>query len=390
MNGTESKPAVAVYLRHYLSPSETFVYRQLQGVRSGFAPIVLTANPYNLDRFPTGPLYVARKGLAGKVYGRLAQAASGHYARLTPLQTGVYREAVQRHHVRMIHAHFAHFALDVLPLAVEQELPMLVTFHGMDASTMLGNTRYMRDVGRLVDYATVIVVSQNMLERLAAAGIHPRDPHVHYIGVPVEEFTFVKRRSVAKKIEKHEEVRFLQVGNFVEVKGHVYTIEAFARFASEYPRARLILAGDGPLRKLTVDLCRKHRIAERVEFPGTVDKPEVIRLMREADVFLQHSVTLEDGCMEGLPTVLMEAMATGLVVVSTRHSGIPELVDDGVSGFLVSERDVDGYTERLLSLRSLDDDVGKRARATVESRFNMSIQNERLIELYRRVIARAL
>jgi colanic acid/amylovoran biosynthesis glycosyltransferase len=387
MTATSAKPAIAVYLRHYLSPSETFVYRQLQGIRDAFDPIVLTANPYNLDRFPTDPLYVARKNLVGKVYARLERVLTGRYTSLTPAQTRLYRDALRRHQIRLIHAHFGHFALDLLPLAKAEGIPMLVTFHGYDASILLRNRRYLRELPALVDYARVIMVSENMVERFAAVGIEPRRLHVHYIGVPVEDFAYIERVPIARKLERGEKIRFLQVSNFVGFKGHRYTVEAFARYAAQNSNADLVFGGDGPLRPQIEALCEKKGIGARVRFTGTVDKDEVIRLMNDSDVFLHHSVTLPSGHMEGLPTVLMEAMATGLVVVATRHSGIPELIDDGVNGMMVEERDVEGYVDRLLSLATLDAGTGQRAREKVESLFNMKEQNRQLTEIYRQAIA---
>lgn len=387
MTAASAKPAIAVYLRHYLSPSETFVYRQLQGIRDAFDPIVLTANPCNLDRFPTEPLYVARKGLGGKVYARLERVVTGRYTSLTPAQTRCYRDAFRRHHVGLIHAHFGHFALDLLPLARAEGIPMLVTFHGFDASILLGNRRYVCDLPALVDYARVIMVSENMGERFAAVGIEPRRLHVHYIGVPVEDFAYVEREPIARKMERGERIRFLQISNFVEVKGHCYTVAAFARYAAQHPDAELVFGGDGPLRRRIEALCEAEGVAGRVRFTGTIGKDEVVRLMNTSDVFLQHSVTLDNGCMEGLPTVLMEAMSTGLIVVATRHSGIPELIDDGINGVLVEERDVAGYADRLLSLAELDAGTGRRAREKIESHFNMNTQNQELIEIYRRAIA---
>ena len=133
-------------------------------------------------------------------------------------------------------------------------------------------------------------------------------------------------------------------------------------------------------------LVSRKDLANRVRFEGLVDRVGVARLMSKADVFVHHSVTPDDGSMEGLPTVLMEAMATGLPVLSTIHAGIPELVTNGVDGFLVAERDVDEYVDRMDALATLDGRSGKRARAKIENTFNMKTQNEKLIDIYRGAI----
>lgn len=380
------KPVVAVYVRYYIEPSETFIYRQLQGVRDGFFPIVLTANPSHLDLFPTDPIFVARKGFVGKVYTRLANALRGRYTGLTPQQSRRWTRVLTEQRVRLIHAHFGPYAMDLLPIAKRLAIPMVVTFHGADASIFLKIRRYVDELPELVGYARVITVSANMAERLADVGVVPPRLDVHYIGVPVDDFAFHVRRPVSDKIAAGETIRFLQVSNFIEVKGHRYTVTAFARYVQQQPRSELVLAGEGPLRPEIEALCLELGISDRVRFTGRVGKRDVIVLMNEADAFVQHSVSLDDGRKEGLPTVLMEAMSTGLPVISTRHSGIPELIEDGVDGFLVDERDIDTYVERMVGLAGCDPALATRAREKVERDFNMAIQNAKLMDIYRRTI----
>jgi glycosyltransferase involved in cell wall biosynthesis len=291
---------------------------------------------------------------------------------------------------RIVHAHFGHFGLDMLPVARALGIPLLVTFHGFDASKLLRDPRYAKDLTRLFEYAHALTVSRDMAARLTPFGLRSDRSAVHYIGAPVEDFAFVERTPIAEKIKRGEPLTFLQVSNFVEKKGHRYTVEAFARHMRDRPMDRLVLAGDGPLRRSVEAACESLGIRAGVDFPGRVVKNRVAELMREADAFVHHSVTAADGDMEGLPTVLMEAMATGLVVVSTRHSGIPELVEDGVDGFLAGERDVDEYAAKLRALASADAAMGRRARQKIEEKFNMSKQNALLREIYKRLIDGAL
>ncbi len=380
------KPVIAVYVRHYLAPSETFIHRQLQGVRGAFSPIVLASYVSHLDLFPTDPVFARGKTFAEKVYTRLASVTTGRYAWASPGQRSYWKRVLTERRARLIHAHFGHFALDLLPVAKDLGVPLLVTFHGADASVVLNDRKYVRKLPDLVDYAHVIMVSHNMAERMGAFGIKPRKLHVHYIGAPIDDFPYVEREPAREKVSRHLPLRFLQVSNFIEVKGHRYTLEAFARYVEGGRDAELVLAGDGPLRGPIETLSETLGIRDRVRFTGRISKAQVIALMSEADAFLLHSVSLADGQREGLPTVLMEAMSTGLPVISTRHSGIPELVEDRVDGFLVEERDVDAYVSRMEDLVNVDPGLGRRARAKVEQRFNMSDQNEQLVELYRRII----
>jgi glycosyltransferase involved in cell wall biosynthesis len=386
MNPFPDKPVVAVYLRYYLSPSETFVHRQLAGVSDEFSPVVLASETSNLDLFPTARVFARSKGLAGKAATRIFRALRRRYAVVTPSQHRYWRKVLEEERARLVHAHFGHFGLDVLPAARSLGIPLLVTFHGFDASSLLRDRRYTRQLRDLFAYAHSVTVSKNMAERLSAFGLREGRFTVHYIGVPVGEFEFVERASAAEKIARGEPLTFLQVSNFVEKKGHRYTVEAFARYLRERPNDRLVLAGEGPLRARVEELCVSNGIAGRVRFAGRVVRGEVGELMRGADVFVHHSVTGSDGDMEGIPTVIMEAMSTGLPVVTTKHSGIPELVEHGREGFLVDERDVDGYERALLSLRGADPAMGRRARKKIEERFNMAIQNAELKRIYRGAI----
>ncbi|MBP2680519.1 MAG: hypothetical protein H6Q78_382 [Candidatus Krumholzibacteriota bacterium] len=386
MSQDAPKPVVALYLRYYLSPSETFVYRQLQGVRRVYDPIVLTSRATHLDLFPTDPVFVKGKGFWGKVGTRMVRAAQRRSTAITVAQFRYWKRVLAERRACLIHAHFGHFGLDMLPVARSLEIPLLVTFHGFDASRLLRDRRYTKDLEHLFAYAHVVTVSRNMAQRLARFGLEKGRSTVHYIGAPVEDFPFIERPSPAEKIGKGERLTFLQVSNFVEKKGHSYTVEAFAKYARERPMDRLVLAGDGPLRGDIEERCVSLGIRDKVDLSGRVNKAQVAQLMRSADVFVHHSVTASDGDMEGLPTVLMEAMAMGLIVVSTRHSGIPELVDDGVDGFLVDEKDVDGYADRLRALSGVGESMGRRARRKIEERFNMSAQNLELCGIYKRVI----
>jgi colanic acid/amylovoran biosynthesis glycosyltransferase len=127
-------------------------------------------------------------------------------------------------------------------------------------------------------------------------------------------------------------------------------------------------------------------ISEIVSFLGWRDQRAVALLMQESDALLAPSVTDAAGDQEGIPVTLMEAMATGMPVVATRHSGIPELVEDGVSGFLAPERDARGLAdalERLAQDADLAARVGRAARARIAAAFDIRLLNDRLVAHYR-------
>ncbi len=381
-----NKPVIAIYPQHYLTISMTFIHRQLIGVSDDFSPIVLASSVDHLDLFAHEPIFSKKANYIEKACCKLYRTSTGKYAFLSPRKTRYWKGLLKSHDTKLIHAHFGPSGLEMLPLAMDLNIPLIVTFHGYDASSLLGNTSYRSGLRGLFNYAHIVAVSRDMRGRLIAVGADPAKTTTHYIGVPLEDFKYIERIPISKKVKDGSRLEFLQVSNFVEKKGHEYTIQAFRDFLLKYPNSRLTLAGDGPLRDRIEVACTGSRISEKVRFTGQVTKKQVVSLMTEADVFLHHSVTAKNGDKEGIPTVIMEAMSTGLPIISTFHSGIPELIEDGINGYLIEERDVKGYTEKMLGLLDSKIALGRRASGTIAERFNMTNQNTKLKELYRKVM----
>ncbi len=167
----------------------------------------------------------------------------------------------------------------------------------------------------------------------------------------------------------------------VEKKGLEVGLRAFALLRRELPGATWHIVGDGPLRPHLEALRQQLSLADSVLLHGTLPHPEARRVLDQAHILVAPSVTAQDGDQEGIPVVIMEAMAAGLPVVSTRHSGIPELVEDGVTGLLVPERDPEALAQALRRL-VLDapgwPEMGRRGRAIVERDYNTRRLNDRL------------
>lgn len=386
MPPSETRPAVAVYARDYLAISMTFIHRQLLGVSERFDAIALAMHLVNIDVFSYAELYANPRTLLEKVYGRVASALTGRYTFASPRQIASWVRLLQQREVRLIHAHFGPWGIDMLPVARRLGVPLVVSFHGVDASAMLRDRKYVRGLKDLFVYAHVISASENLSKTLLSVGASPEKLDIHYIGIPVERFPYVERRPVREKVAAGLPIRFLQVSNFVEKKGHKYTVEAFGRLLDRYPGAELVFAGDGPTRPEIEAMCRTPRLRDKVTFLGRVLTDRVVELMREADVFLHHSVTGSDGDKEATTTVVAEAMSTGLIVMGSYHGGIPEMIGDGVNGFLVEERDVETYTEKMLLALQQGGEMGRRASETVRVGFNLSKQNDKLMDIYEKLI----
>jgi colanic acid/amylovoran biosynthesis glycosyltransferase len=155
----------------------------------------------------------------------------------------------------------------------------------------------------------------------------------------------------ADVVERDEELSapgaLLCVATLAEKKGHRYLIEAAARLRDKDVSVRILLVGDGPLRPKLEQLVSTYELESVVTFRRYVPHSELQSLYASADVFVLPAVVTPEGDRDGLPVVLMEALAAGCIVISTPVSGIPELIVEGVSGLLVPERDADALASAI-------------------------------------------
>jgi colanic acid/amylovoran biosynthesis glycosyltransferase len=254
-------------------------------------------------------------------------------------------------------------------------------FHGYDMSRYLitaGPAAYERlfDEGELF-----LPVSDFWRSRLIELGCAPEKITVHHMGIALSEFPMPRRI----RGRDGDGVQLLSVARLVEKKGIEYGIRAVAalRHDTDRPIEYRIL-GDGPLREGLEALARELGVADCVKLVGEVDQGTVRAAMGRADIFVAPSVVAEDGDMEGVPVSIMEAMARGLPVVSTMHSGIPELVRDKVSGYLVPERDPFALSHALARLvhdPRLREKMGDAGRGIVERGYDLDELNDRLVDL---------
>ncbi|WP_240333116.1 glycosyltransferase [Salinibacter ruber] len=166
--------------------------------------------------------------------------------------------------------------------------------------------------------------------------------------------------------------RFVHVGRFVDKKAPHLTLLAFSRVLDENEEASLQMVGDGPLLGACKDLAISLGIDQSVSFRGACPHEEVRAVLSRAGALVQHSVVAQDGDSEGTPMSVLEAGASGIPVVVTRHSGLKDAVVENETGFLVEERDIRAMADRMLELASSPGkarEMGRRGRERVETYF---------------------
>jgi glycosyltransferase involved in cell wall biosynthesis len=236
---------------------------------------------------------------------------------------------------------------------------LVVIFHGFDAFMEVTLIRY-RDTYRelFASAAALVAVSEPMRRQLIGLGAPAERIVVNPCGVDPGVFQLASPASA--------EPLFLAVGRFVGKKGPLHTIRAFAKVHQVLPSTRLTMIGTGPLLESSQTLAAELGVSDAISFLGACSHATVQAQVHQARAVVQHSMCCESGDQEGTPVALIEAQMAGVPVVATTHAGIPGVVLDGRTGFLVPEGDVDGMAMAMLRLAQdpqLAAEMGIAARA---------------------------
>jgi colanic acid/amylovoran biosynthesis glycosyltransferase len=405
---------IAVIVKRFPSASETFVLDQITGLidRGHMVDIFAlykgdarTMHPdvteYGLLDRTHYPPSVPRQRLMRAIKGALILFDERKSARALWRTLDVFRygreaaslrllfQAVpfilSRNDYDVLHCHFGPVGVVVATMkrigAIQG--PLITTFHGYDMSLQIERFGSGVYEGLFSTGDLFLPVSDRWKSRLIEMGCDASKVLVHRMGVRCEQWPF-RRRSRPDR----GPVKILSVGRLVEKKGFEYGVRAVARLGGRYPELEYDIVGEGASRERLSHLIAEMKMDGRIRLVGWKDHHEVARLVAEASLFLCPSMTSASGDEEGIPVALMEAMASGLPVISTNHSGIPELVEDGVSGYLVGQRDAEALAGRIAHLMEHPDlwaPMGFAGHLRVQAHHNLDILNDQLADIYQRL-----
>lgn len=273
----------------------------------------------------------------------------------------------------------AHFGPNAVTAMRMKELGILsgkihAVFHGYDMSKTYFLRKYMPAYKAL--FATdmlALPVSHYWESKLVEFGCPREEIVVNRMGVDIEQFSFApKKRDGAP-------ICILTVARHTEKKGIEYAIQAMANLKAKHIAFSYKIVGTGPLFEQHQALIDSLLLSDEISLLGVKEQAEINLLLEKSDVFLLPSVTSSEGDQEGIPVSLMEAMAKGVVCLSTFHSGIPELINDKESGFLVPEKDASAISEKIEHILKNDISlIQTAARKKVEGEFAQSSAYQQL------------
>jgi colanic acid/amylovoran biosynthesis glycosyltransferase len=364
---SDARETILVYRDRIVPRSEAHFLRRLYIGFERLTPVWIGRHVGDgIGDLGAEPLMLGREGMRGAI----ERARFKHFGALPSVPD------LRALRPRLVHAHFGRGGALALPIARAMGLPLVVTYHGGDATKETHYrkrwlpTIYQRRLAALQrEAALFICVSDFIRDQLLARGFPSEKLWVHRYGVEIEPLP---------NVDVPAEPCILFAGRFVEKKGVGVLIEAMRRLEQEGKQLRLELIGDGVI---AAELKQAASGLKSVRFPGWLPNAELRGRMRQALAVCVPSVQAETGDAEGLPNVVLEAMASGTAVVATHHAGIGEAVEDGRTGILVPSGDAEALAAALRRLTDNPSEaraMGCEARRVVLERFDAMAQSRRL------------
>jgi colanic acid/amylovoran biosynthesis glycosyltransferase len=338
-----TKPVVACYCATFLKPEMLHIYRQITAFQR-VSPVVIAQKRENANRFPFDKINVVPKPALHFLRRFWFRQLRDRPWQISGTELRALTDVLERRNAQLLHIYFGQIAVHLLPLIRAWQKPSIVSFHGADVMVDMHKSAYREATRQMLEAVKLVLVrSESLRSAVVDLGDDQTKIEVQHTGIPLDEFPFRERT-----VPQNGAWRFVQAGRLIEKKGLPVTLRAFASFQKRYPNAALTIAGEGPLLGRLRDLARELKIDNRVSFTGFVSQKELREIYYSSHIFLHPSETGPDGNQEGIPNSMLEAMATGLPVFATQHGGIPEAIENGVSGVLVAERDHEDLTRALL------------------------------------------
>ncbi len=366
------RPTVGVFRLQLFKPSETFIATQAEA----------------LERYDV--VYIGRRtfgpGPAGAELVALRPGWLGPLRLMLLRDPGPLLAALGERRIDLLHAHFAVDAVYALGLAQRLGVPLVTTLHGFDVSrrrrSLLLSLRpalvhaVLGWRGLMRGGALFLAVSQTVADAALRRGAPALRLRRHAVGVDLDRL---------RAAGPGEAGLIVHVGRLVEKKGASLLLDALAAIADRVPNARLVIIGEGPLRRRLQAQASHLGLGDRAELLGALDHPATLAWLARATVVAAPSRTAGNGDAEGLPTVVLEAAALGRAIVASDTGGTAEALQADLSALLVPSGDAERLAEplaRVLMEPGLARRLGSAARLQVERHYDLARQTRRLEAIY--------
>ena len=371
-------------IRGFLLPTETFVLNQISNHQK-YIPFLIFCELHN--NLLTKNILTKTQFLncINTYYGSFLYK---YFRKLTKEEEQNCIKFILSNKIDIIHVHYGpdyYVYKDVIKLSGK---PSIVSFYGYDSSSFQYQywgygKQILTKVFKSADYC--LAMSEDMKLDLISLGCSKEKIIIHYFGCELSRFDFHREYKLSDRLV------ILTVASLVPKKGHINIMKAINLLnrtkviSSDLVKFRFI--GDGPLKKKLVEYSIENGIEDFVEFVGYINysSEEYIDELKNADVFLHPSIKTESNEKEGIPTTIVEAMASGLPIISTYHAGIPSIIQDGFNGLMVEENNINELSNSIKSMiqdHTLRETIGKNGKYYAINNLNIKVKTLELEKLY--------
>jgi colanic acid/amylovoran biosynthesis glycosyltransferase len=362
----KNKKTIAFFRRRFSDENESYIFNEIKSLNKKYNVIVLTYTIKNHNKILANniPTFLVPNTSNENWYENTKRILIENNVDLLHFETGTESE-------------------NYAPLCKDIDIPFLVSFKGHDAYArpkQIGENCY----SALEDNnAFVIAPSRHMSDHLESLGISSNRIIYHTFGTDVEKFHY-------KEKNKKEKIKFLFTGRIIGLKGLEYSILAFARIKRIFQDTEFHIVGFGDRKNYLKKLIKSLNVKDIYFSKDIVSHETIKKYLHNSDIFLHTSVVDEDNRNEGVPNSLIEAMSTGMPVITTYHGGNSELVIDGYNGLVVKEKDSEAIYQKMkyiITNPNKWNEFGKNARNTILKRHNLENQTKKLNKIYDELIS---
>jgi glycosyltransferase involved in cell wall biosynthesis len=371
---------ILILVKSFSPPTETFIYHDAVALQQFASVKVVCLERLQEDTRPFEPAQQidgSKSRLRQKWHNQLYKFNLSLNFSFPPLKKEL-TTIMDDFQPDVVHLHFGIHALQFIDNLTFNG-PIFITFHGYDATKLVKKSAvYRKRLHRLFQQANIfpLATSASLFQYMEGYGLRSPRSRVMYSGVRMDLFQLATQAP-----EKKGKI-LSQISSFRDKKGHAYLLRAFQQLLAVRPteQIELCLAGGGPLEEDMKKLAAALGILNKVKFLGWISQAEAVELLQQTDVFVHPSITTKEEDMESTTVSILEAMAMALPIFATRHSGIPEIVEDGVNGLLAQERNIDEYVRCMDAL--LEWGPQPQNRQKIADHFSQERHMAQLLEAY--------
>ncbi|PIY12048.1 MAG: hypothetical protein COZ18_02920 [Flexibacter sp. CG_4_10_14_3_um_filter_32_15] len=372
---------IAILSPNKTAISETFIKNHKEKLKGTISYFYGGAIPnfvddeYALVNFETKPSFTDRlkRLLPAFIYDRVPKRE------YNPKE--FFATALKEKNIEVVLAEFGTTAAEIYPICQQLDIPLVIFFFGFDVFRFREQEMYKKSYIEMLKYASSsLVVSKSMIPVLKKFGAD--ENKIIYNPASAHEDFFTLKPTF-------EQNNFISITRFVDKKAPYYTILAFAEVLKQMPNTKLNIIGDGFLKETCENLVNYLEIQDKVIFHGAVEKDTYMNLMENSIAYVQHSIQALSGDSEGTPVAIMEAQSASLPVISTYHSGIPEIVVHEKTGFLTEEHNVKQMAHYLIEILN-DKEKAKKMGEAGRTRIKENFSNEKHIDILQTALEQAI